>query len=163
MKVKKITSLDALEQWREDWDKFLFSSRQNCIFLTQEWFYSLWKNLSDSNSLAILVFKDKEGNISGIAPLMKKGKRLQFIACQEVSDYCDFIYSTRSNEFYMDFLNYLNEYFRDTEEISLMNIKQSSPTLDILSRLAEKNHFSFSCSEIEVAPFLILPSSYEAR
>jgi hypothetical protein len=91
MKIERIASLDALERAQEEWDKFLFSSEQNCIFLTQEWFYSWWKSFSEDKSLEILVFTDENKDIAGIAPFLIKDKNIRFIASHEVSDYCDFI------------------------------------------------------------------------
>ncbi len=43
-----------------------------------------------------------------------------------------------------------------------MNIKSTSQTLDILPRMASEWGYSCSKTEIEVAPLLELPSSYEA-
>jgi len=163
VKVERITSLEDLDRTQEEWDEFLFSSEQNCIFLTQEWFYSWWKSFSEDNSLEILIFKDENGDIMGIAPLMVKDKTLQFIASQEVSDYCDFIDKKEGRrEFYENLLNYLELNYAEMERIELINVKQSSPSLTFLPQLAENHGFAYVCHEIEVAPFLPLPSSYES-
>jgi len=163
MKIERITSLESLDKLKEKWDKFLFSSEQNSIFLTFEWFSSWWKSFSDDNSLEILIFKDGNEKISGFAPFMSKNNTLQFIASQEVSDYCDFVMrKEREREFYECLLNYLKINYSGLEKINLINIKQSSPALVFLPQLAEKYGFILDCNEIEVAPFLALPSSYES-
>jgi len=59
MEVERITTLEGLGRIKEKWNEFLFSSGQNCIFLTNEWFSSWWKCFSEDNSLEILIFKDK--------------------------------------------------------------------------------------------------------
>ena len=139
MKTERIASLAALERAQEEWDKFLFSSEQKCIFLTQEWFVSWWKSFSENNSLEILVFRDENKDIAGIAPFMIKDKNVEFIASQEVSDYCDFIARKEERrQFYENLLEYVqkeNDY--GWERIELINIKQSSPTLAFLPQLAE--------------------------
>lgn len=161
MKVERITTLENLDNIGEKWNKFLFSSPQNCIFLTNEWFYSWWKCFSEDNSLEILIFKDEDENILGIAPFMSKERKLQFLASHEVSDYCDFITpEERINEFYENLLEYLKINYSGIDKIKLINIKYSSPTLKVLPELGSTNKLDYKCSRTGVAPFLVLPSSY---
>jgi len=162
MKIERIASLESLDKIQKEWDKFLLSSEYKCIFLTQEWFYSWWKNFSEDNSLEILVFTDENKDIAGIAPLLIKDKNIRFIASHEVSDYCDFITKKeKRSEFYENLLDYLKMNYSEVERIELINIKQSSPTLSLLPRLAESHGFSYAYREIEVAPSLSLPAYYE--
>jgi len=173
MKVERIRDPESLEELKDSWNELLFSSKQNCIFLTHEWISSWWKCFSEDNSLEILIFKDEKGSLVGIAPFMikggldesspyNKGKTLCFIASQEVSDYCDVITpNERREEFYENLLSYFKKNYPDVEKIELMNIKSSSPTLSFLPRLAPEHGYSSSCNEVEVAPLLELPSSYE--
>ena len=173
MNVECIRDSESLEELKDTWNELLFSSEQNCIFLTHEWISSWWKSFSEENSLEILLFKDEKGSLAGIAPFMtkggldssspyNKGKTLRFIASQEVSDYCDVItHNERREEFYENLLDYLKTNYPNLEKIELMNLKDSSPTLSFLPRLAPERGYSFSSNEIEVAPSLALPSSYE--
>jgi CelD/BcsL family acetyltransferase involved in cellulose biosynthesis len=162
MKVECIRDLESLEKLKDTWNELLFSSEQNCIFLTHEWISSWWKCFSEDNSLEILIFKDEEGSLAGVAPFMIKNKILRFIASQEVSDYCDVItLKERREEFHENLLSYFKKNYSDVAKIELMNIKASSPTLSFLPRLAPEHGFSASCNEAEVAPLLELPSSYE--
>jgi CelD/BcsL family acetyltransferase involved in cellulose biosynthesis len=163
MKVERIVSLESLEKSKEEWDEFLFSTEQKCIFLTQEWFTSWWKNFSEDNSLEVLIFKDKNESLIGIAPFMERNKILKFIASQEVSDYCDFITrKEKRREFYENLLNYLRINYSRMQKIELINVNQSSPTLSFLPQLAESHGFSYTCQELEVVPTLTLPISYES-
>jgi len=163
MKIERIVSLEGLRRIQEKWDNLLFSSEHKNVFLTQEWFVSWWKYFSDNASLEVLVFQDMNKHLIGIAPLMMKNKTLQFIASQEVSDYCDFITKKETRkQFYEDLLNYMMLNYSDTEGIELINVDQSSPTLIFLPQLAENYGFTCTCREIEVAPILTLPSSYES-
>jgi CelD/BcsL family acetyltransferase involved in cellulose biosynthesis len=162
MKVECIRDFESLEELKDSWNELLFSSEQNCIFLTHELISSWWKCFSEDNSLEILIFKDEEGNLVGIAPFMIKNKTLRFIASQEVSDYCDFItLNGRREEFYQNLLNYLKTTYSDVAKIELMNLKTSSPTLSFLPSLAQQHGYSSSYTETEVVPWLELPSSYE--
>lgn len=162
MKVERIQDLESLKEQKDRWNELLFSSEQNCIFLTHEWISSWWKCFSEDNSLEILIFKDEKENPVGIAPFMTKNKTLRFIASHEVSDYCDVItVNGRRKEFYENLLNYFRINYSDIKKIELMNIKSSSPTLAFLPSLVLEHEFSSSCTETEVAPLLELPSSYE--
>jgi len=162
MKVECIRDPESLEELKDAWNELLFSSKQNCIFLTHEWISSWWKCFSEDNSLEILIFKDEKGSLTGIAPFMIKNKILRFIASQEVSDYCDVItHNERREEFHENLLSYFKKNYPDVEKIELMNIKSSSPTLSFLPRLAHEHGYSSSCNETEVAPLLELPSSYD--
>jgi CelD/BcsL family acetyltransferase involved in cellulose biosynthesis len=173
MKVERVKDLESLEELKDKWNELLFSSEQDCIFLTHEWISSWWKCFSEGNSLEILIFKDKGGSLAGIAPFMIKGgldksspynngRTLRFIASEEVSDYCDFItLDERREEFYENLLSYLKTNYSDIDKIELMNIKSSSPTLNFLPGFAPEYGYSSSCNESEVAPLLELPSSYE--
>jgi len=162
MKVECIRDPESLEELKDAWNELLFSSKQNCIFLTHEWISSWWKCFSEDNSLEIQIFKDEKGSLAGIAPFMIKNKILRFIASQEVSDYCDVItHNERREEFHENLLSYFKKNYPDVEKIELMNIKSSSPTLSFLPRLAHEHGYSSSCNETEVAPLLELPSSYD--
>ena len=162
MNVERITDLESLKKLEDKWNELLFSSEQNCIFITHQWIYSWWKCFKEDNSLEILLLKDKSGVPFGIAPLMVKDGIFRFVGSQEVSDYCDFIIAyRRTEEFYKNLLNYFKSNNSVVKKIELMNIKSSSPTLTILPRLAGEYNFSCSFSEIEVAPVLDLQYSYE--
>ncbi len=163
MKIERITSLESLDKIQEEWDDFLFSLEHKCIFLTQEWFVSWWKSFSEDNSLEILVFTDENKDIAGIAPFMIKDKSIRFIANQEVSDYCDFITKKeKRREFYENLLGYLKKNYSQMEGVELINVHQSSPTLSLLPGLAKSHGFSYAYRDIEVAPVLSLPASYES-
>jgi len=162
MKVECVRDFEGLEELKDLWNELLFSSEQNCIFLTHEWISSWWKCFSEDNSLEILIFKDEEGSLTGIAPFLIKNKTLSFIASQEVSDYCDVItHKERKREFYENLLGYLKTNYSDVAKIELMNLKASSPALSILPSLAPEYGYSSFCTEAEVAPLLKLLSSYE--
>ena len=162
MKVERIQDSESLKEQKDRWNELLFSSEQNCIFLTHEWISSWWKCFSEDNSLEILIFTDEKENPVGIAPFMTKNRTLRFIASHEVSDYCDAItVEGRREEFYVDLLNYFKTDYSDIKKIELINLKSSSPTLAFLPSLAPEHEFSSSCTETEVVPLLDLPSSYE--
>lgn len=163
MTVERITDFKIFQKIKGEWNRLLFSSKRNCLFLSHEWFSSWWESFSEGNLLEVLIFRDEKGIAYGIAPFMEKEGTLHFIASQEVSDYCDFIsLKERRQEFFEDLLAYMESNYSGMGRIALINIKSSSPTLSFLSRLSAKFNFSCSYEATEVAPYLLLPSSYDS-
>jgi CelD/BcsL family acetyltransferase involved in cellulose biosynthesis len=161
MKVERRRDPEGFPGIQEVWNAVLHSSDQDHPFLSYEWIFSWWKCFSEDNSLEMLLMKEESGHPVGIAPLMMQKNTLRFIASEEVSDYCDFVVEKgRHEEFFNNVLNHIQTTHADIEKIDLMNIKSTSPTLDILPRVASEWGYSSSCAEIEVAPLLELPSSY---
>ena len=162
MKIERIQNYKRFQEIPEIWNEVLHSSDQDCPFLTHEWISSWWECFSEDNSLEVLFFKDEEENPVGVVPLMIQDNILRFIASEEVSDYCDFVFMKGyKEEFYESLFGYFKTIPSNIEKIELMNVQSSSSTLDYLRRMASKHGFSCSKEEVEVAPVLELPSSYE--
>jgi CelD/BcsL family acetyltransferase involved in cellulose biosynthesis len=162
MKVERIQDDRKFKEIPDVWNEVLHSSDQDCPFLTHEWISSWWQCFSEDNSLEVLLFKDKKEKPVGVAPLMIQENILRFIASEEVSDYCDFVFMKEyREEFYESLFGYFKTIPTNIEKIELMNVQSSSSTLDYLPGLASKHDFSCSIEEVEVAPLLQLPSSYE--
>jgi CelD/BcsL family acetyltransferase involved in cellulose biosynthesis len=162
MKVERITEFDRFQGLEEEWNAFLRSTDIDCVFLTHEWFISWWEHLSGKNNLEVLLFRDGQDYIIGIAPLMTVGRRLRFIASHEVTDYCDFLSIPGKREaLYKSLLSYLCDNYPDQTLIEFINIKSSSPTCVHIPEMASNYGFSSSLREIEVAPVLSIPSTYK--
>jgi CelD/BcsL family acetyltransferase involved in cellulose biosynthesis len=162
MKVERIQDHRKFKEIPDVWNEVLHSSDRDCPFLTHEWISSWWECFSEDNSLEILLFNDESENPVGVAPLMIQDNILRFIASEEVSDYCDFVFMKgHKEEFYESLFGYFKTIPTNIEKIELMNVQFSSSTLDYLPRLASTHGFSCSKEEVEVAPVLELPSSYE--
>ena len=162
MKVEHISDYKRFQEISDVWNEVLHSSDQDCPFLTHEWISSWWECFSEDNSLEVLLFRDEKENHAGMAPLMVEDNVLRFIASEEVSDYCDFaIMKGDKEEFFESLFEYFKTIPRNIKKIELMNVQSSSSTLDYLPLLASTHGFSCAQEEVEVAPLLELPSSYE--
>jgi len=162
MKVERIQDIRKFKEISDTWNELLHSSDQDCPFLTHEWISSWWECFSGDSSLEVLLFKDEEENPVGVAPLMIQDNILRFIESEKVSDYCDFVFMKGyKEEFYESLFGYFETMPSNIEKIELMNVRSSSSTLDYLPLLASKYGFYCSKEEVEVAPVLELPSSYE--
>jgi len=162
MKVVRITEFDHFMDLAGEWNSFLYASGLDCVFLTHEWFSSWWESLSGRNSLEVLLFKDDQDQIIGIAPLMTDGRSLRFMASHEVTDYCDFLFlQDKKEEIYKSLLRYFSENYLDLTHLEFINIRSSSPTCVLIPELASDYGLSYSLRETEVTPVLSVPSTYE--
>ncbi|MFC2160756.1 GNAT family N-acetyltransferase [Acidobacteriota bacterium] len=162
MRIEKISTLEKLVEVRDEWNILVESSSQNCIFLTNEWFCAWFESFGDPYQLSVLLFRDQENRLFGAAPLMETSSGLKFMANHEVTDYCDFIVESGKEElFYTHYLQYWQEDMKKPHHLLLINIREDSPTLLILSRMAEERQFENSILEAEVAPSLDLPLTYD--
>jgi len=162
MKVVRITEFDRFMDLAKEWNSFLYASGLDCVFFTHEWFSSWWESLSGRNSLEVLLFKDDQDQIIGIAPLMTDGRSLRFMASHEVTDYCDFLFlQDKKEEIYKSLLRYFSENYLDLTHLEFINIRSSSPTCVLIPEMASDYGLSHSLRETEVTPVLSVPSTYE--
>jgi CelD/BcsL family acetyltransferase involved in cellulose biosynthesis len=160
--IKRITRLEEFSEIKKDWNKLLFSSKQNTIFLIHEWFASWWKAFSENRTLEVLVIKEKDGSLFGAAPMMSDENGLSFIASREVTDYCDFIFRDgRGEEFFKELLSHFCSNYTKGTQFRFVNIPSSSPSLSLLPRIAPSFDISVSLEISEVCPLVELPSTYE--
>jgi CelD/BcsL family acetyltransferase involved in cellulose biosynthesis len=162
MKVERITDFSRFLELEEEWNSLHDASGFHCLFLTHEWFRSWWECLSGNYTLEVLLFRDEKDRICGAAPMMTDGRNLRFIASHEVTDYCDFLYlPDHKQEFFKSLLGYLSEKYSDHKILEFINIRSSTPTCDLIPRLAPEYGYSHSLKETEVTPILSIPSTYE--
>jgi CelD/BcsL family acetyltransferase involved in cellulose biosynthesis len=85
------------------------------------------------------------------------------MASQEVTDYCDFVtHRSGREDFFRSLLKSLQEDYSDLTRFEFINIKETSPTLRYMPKLASEYGFTCSQVESEVVLVLDLPSSYDA-
>ncbi len=162
MRIEEICTLKRLEEVRDEWNALVESSGQKCVFLTNEWFCAWFDSFGESYQLCVLLVRDQKNRLFAAAPLYKTEGRVQFIAGREVTDYCDFIIDWgREKDFFRIFLKYWQKEFEEKNYLHLINIREESPTLSILPRMAGESGLKHSVFETEVAMGLNLPPTYE--
>jgi CelD/BcsL family acetyltransferase involved in cellulose biosynthesis len=160
MQVRLISVYEDFFSLREDWNGLLESYGGRSVFLTHQWFDSWWRGFGGHFRLNILRVQ-KEGRTIGYAPLMRRGNSLLFIASDEVTDYCDFIYDEEEAEpFFSTLLETLIE-DSSVEELSLINLSGGSPTPGTLKKEAERMGLVFQSRSEEATLVLELPRSYQ--
>lgn len=161
LKVERVADYAEFSRLREEWNRFLTHSRQNCPFLTHQWFDAWWMSFGKGKDLEILLVRDELNNMAGLAPLMSEDGGLSFIANHEVTDFCDFISLKKYQErFYLTLLDWLHERASDFSRMEFINIPASSPTTSEFARLASTRGFICRIEETEVAPAVSLPDTF---
>jgi CelD/BcsL family acetyltransferase involved in cellulose biosynthesis len=162
MIIDRIAGLEKFSGIRKEWDECLFFSDQATVFLTFDWFYSWWKSFGGGHQLEILLFRDSKGRLNGIAPLMIKKGTLGFIASREVTDYCDFVIRQGMEEKIITaFLLEIKNKSKRLDRLHLINIREESPSLPLLTRLAAELSLPSQVRETEVSLRLDLPELYQ--
>ena len=160
MHIERIVTYERFVEVKKDWNGLLSRSGQNSPFLTHQWFDAWWRSFGENSTLEVLFFRDDSGSPVGMAPLMVTGEVLEFIASQEVTDYCDFFFSDdRRDEFYIGLSDYFLRNSDKWSKIELINIPETSPTLSELPRMDSAHRFVCQLDESEVVPVLTLPQS----
>ena len=163
MIIDRITGLEEFSGIKKEWDECLSFSSQDTVFLTFDWFYSWWKSFGSGYELKILLFRDSTGTLNGIAPLKQKEGNLGFMASREVTDYCDFVIRQGMEEEIIEtFLLEIEKNSNELDRLHLINIREESLSLSLLTRLAGELALSAEVLETEVSLLLDLPGSYQS-
>ena len=161
MQIVEVNRFEELQERASEWRELLESSPVNSVFLTQEWFRAWWGAFGSGSFLSVFLGLDDKGSLLGVAPFLLRGDTLAFMACEAVTDYCDFICKGDDwSEFIQVLFRFIRTNYPEVKQIVLDNIRESSPTLSIASRLVEEGVLTCRIDQIEVAPILELPQSY---
>ncbi|MBN1793431.1 MAG: GNAT family N-acetyltransferase [Candidatus Omnitrophica bacterium] len=155
--VREINTESEFRQLRDAWeDAISRSNNHHCLFLSWEWLYSWWRVYGDDGrTLFILVARDDDGVLLGIAPLLlrratlfglKTWTVLEFLGSGEdpkekvCSEYLDFIVCRgREEEVMKAFFAYLGEQVCRWDVFSLESVLEYSHAVRFL-HLLEKQH-----------------------
>jgi CelD/BcsL family acetyltransferase involved in cellulose biosynthesis len=138
--IEVIDSLDGLLALRDVWNTVLDDSQSGHVSLTLEWFMCWWKAYSDDNSgLRVVLVRDKEGVIRGIAPFMLKtckfsgfkARKLSFIY-NDNSSRADLIVCGQRRDVLQAVFSYIKKIRHEWDVLELENISEDSPNSEIL-------------------------------
>jgi len=168
MTIELIHSTDEFLNLKKDWNALLSQSASHVPFLRHEFQAAWWRNLGggewDEGDLAILVQRDSDQNITGIAPLFISNQKLQFIGSFEISDYLDLIIPADDLSVFideiMDFLS--SDKAPPWNSLDLNNLPEYSPTIPLLEKAAQGAGFQTKLEIIQPAPAVTLPLSWQA-
>jgi len=82
-------AIEGFDQLAPSWHKLILDCPGSSVFLTPQWHQTWWRHFG-SGELLLLAVRN-EGELSGVAPLMKVEGGLSLLGSSDVCDYLDFI------------------------------------------------------------------------
>ena len=168
MTIELVQSTPEFLNLKQDWNALLSQSASHVPFLRHEYLFQWWQNLGggewESGDLVILIQRDQDRKISGIAPFFIRDQQVLFIGSYEISDYLDLI-TTPNNlaEFVRESFDFLiSDQFPTWRTLDLYNIPEGSPSIQILEQAARAADFQTNLEIIQPAPAIQLPTSWQA-
>ncbi|HYW29165.1 MAG TPA: hypothetical protein VE824_05095, partial [Gaiellales bacterium] len=73
--VQRIEDTATFQTLRQEWNELLQASASNCVFLTWEWLFAWWRNLSEGRRLSLITVR-RGGRLIAIAPLAVRPRSL---------------------------------------------------------------------------------------
>jgi len=142
-----------------NWEELVLACYESHIFFTPQWQKAWWQEFGGGQELLLLSMR-QDGELVGIAPLMRQGKSISLIGGSDVCDYMDFIaYPGQERAclaLLLDHLESMNWHY-----IDLQSLLPHSIALSHLAPLATEKDYSVEITKEDVSPQLILPSSWE--
>jgi len=131
MNVQIVRNIGELQIDKNEWNSLVLKDATNSVFQTFEWFDCWWNTFGASGELLILIARDLDADIIGIAPLIivKEGfnKAVRFCGYNN-ADYCDFIAPEKKSEVVSLFLSTLMLPEIEWDQVRLFNLPEISPT-----------------------------------
>jgi len=160
------TRSETFDRLQSEWDNLLRRSVINTPFNTFAWNQTWWE-VYGTGELWLVSCRDSDDKLLGIAPwfieISENGRRtVRFIGHIDVVDYMDIIVdSDRASDVYTSLASHLAEEKEQFDAVGIANIQESSPTYDQFADALTQVGFEVSHEQVEVAPQIQLPSSYD--
>jgi CelD/BcsL family acetyltransferase involved in cellulose biosynthesis len=156
------------------WNKLLWTGPRPVPFLTWEWVSTWWKHFHGNSRLFVLVARDDNGVVVGLAPLkvaVRRGfglvpvRTVEFLGYRGsavCADHLDFLASPDDRQSVVDRLT--QEILARREEwdaIVLADLAEDSPIPEALARRSADEDFSFAQAAGNVCPYVRLNRDWE--
>lgn len=168
MKVELITKFEDFLHLEDAWNNLLEKSQNDIVFLRHEWFRCWWEAFGKNKTLFIVLLKNEESEIIGIAPLMISKDKLRGLPVRKLSfirddnaAHVDFIFTDRKKEALKRTFQYLKENKNLWDVAILESILKESDSCMILPDILAYNGLFFSLKEQHSSPFISLTSDWD--
>ena len=133
--------------------------RWNSVFVLPAWFKTWWQEFGSENELYLISVRQGE-IITGIAPLMVKGRKVSLLGSVDVCDYLDFVVAPgMERNFFSVLLDDLRQ--KGINHLDLRPLKPDSTVLTNLVGIAQNRKYEVLCQEEGVSVELDLPASWD--
>src|SRR3990172_2003231 len=151
---------EALEPaFNEEWRALLPRASMNKVFASPTWMRVWWQEFGAGRELILLSVR-RDGELAGVAPLMRDGDRLCFAGDTQVCDYMDIIAAPGEEEAVLSaVVRSVGE--EPWQELALWAVPEGSPTLNALRAAALEFGLRVDIEPEDVCPQLELPSTWE--
>jgi CelD/BcsL family acetyltransferase involved in cellulose biosynthesis len=172
MRIATIQTLSELTSLEKEWNDLLAVSAIHVPFLRHEYLVAWWQGLGGGEwsdcELFVLTTRDDQGKLMGIAPMFQTENRdgepaLMLLGSVEISDYLDVIARPEDlPEFIRALLAYLErEDIPGAHLLDWYNLLESSPTIPVIKKMAEKQGWDYSEEPLQHCPYIPLPGDWE--
>lgn len=156
-----VTRLELNENTRAKWEKILHDQRLEAPFFTFRW-HRLWFEILGRDWEPYILLASE--NV--IAPFARKNDTIMFSGGEETADYLDLIGEDEMK--HTSWAEIMNDIKEDgVRNIKLVNIPQTSPTLEYFSSLAKQgtstdfsDNTSITIKKEDTTPRISLPESW---
>jgi CelD/BcsL family acetyltransferase involved in cellulose biosynthesis len=132
--VESLSEREGIRRLEPVWNELLAESGTDTIFLSFEWITTWLDWIGRDVEPRVLVARDRQSDVVGIAPLMINARRVEFIGAPN-SDYSDFIVQDDREPVIRAFFDHLLHKPRHWDSIALREIPDGSPTVAALRRV----------------------------
>src|SRR3990170_1659838 len=141
-----------------EWRALLPRASTNKVFASPTWLRVWWQEFGGGRELILLSVR-RDGELVGVAPLMRDGDRICFAGDTEICDYLDFIAAAGEEDAVVSaVLRSLSE--EPWDELVLWAVPEGSPTLRALQSAAPGFGLRVSIETEDVCPQLELPATW---
>lgn len=152
-------ALEDFSSLERNWEELVLACSESHIFFTPQWQKAWWQQFGGGKELLLLSMR-QDGELVGIAPLMRHGESISLIGGSDVCDYMDFIASPGQERaclaLLLDYLESMSWHY-----IDLQSLLPHSIALNHLAPLAREKDYSVEITKEDVSPQVILPRSWE--
>ena len=149
----------GFEETQSEWEELLPCCPSNTIFITPTWQSVWWQCFGNESGPLLTSFYD-DGEILGIAPLMRRNGTIGFLGDTDLFDYHDFpVPAGREAAFHAALCDHLAR--MEWRTVELTSLREDSPTLQHLPAIARAKGYSVEVAEEDSAPVATLPAKWE--
>ncbi len=150
---------EELARLEPEWRELLARCPAAPVFLSPVWLKTWWQEFGADKELVLLSVRD-DGELVGVAPLMRSGGQMAFAGDTEVCDYMDFACAGGCQPALLTaVLRSLSE--EPWQELSLWAMREDSPALAALPAACAEMGLQLQVEPEDVCPQLSLPGSWE--
>lgn len=174
VRLQAVTSATDLQALEPEWDDLLALSSADPLFLSWDYLQCWWATFGADFQLHVLVARNEEGKLLGIAPLMtgpghrslrRFVRHLAFIGqlCESLPEYCDFILRPGAEKEVMEsfYAHITGDFASEWDVLYFPLIRTDSPALQLLRGLFAGDGIEPKTVFSQTAHFVTLTGTWE--